>query len=220
MPSSFDYYGLLIDGFWITVELTLAASAVALAVAFVVGLAGTSGSRLLRGLAVCYTGFFRGTSSLVQLFWAFYVLPFFGVDLPAMAVGIAVLGLNVGAYSAEVVRGAILAVPRDQHEAALAINLSRWQRLRHVILPQALLLMLPPFGNNVIELLKMTAIVSLITINELTFQAQAIRSATGDTLLPYLAILILYYLLSLGLTAPLKWLEARLFPRRRTLSRP
>jgi polar amino acid transport system permease protein len=214
MPNALDYYRLLIDGLWVTIELTLAASVVALAVAFGVGLAGISESRLLRALALGYTSFFRGTSSLVQLFWAFYVLPFFGVDLPAMTVGIAVLGLNVGAYSAEVVRGAILAVPRDQTEAAIAINLGRWQRLRHVILPQALLLMLPPFGNNIVELLKMTAIVSLITINELTFQAQAIRSATGDTLFPYLAILVLYYLLSLGLTAPLKWLEARLSGRR------
>ncbi|QEX23377.1 glutamine ABC transporter permease [Hypericibacter adhaerens] len=214
-----DYYRLLIDGLWVTIALTLASSAVALAVAFIVGLAGASGSRLLRGLAVCYTGFFRGTSSLVQLFWAFYVLPFFGIDLPAMTVGILVLGLNVGAYSAEVVRGAILAVPRDQHEAALAINLGRWQRLRHVILPQALPLMLPPFGNNIVELLKMTAIVSLITINELTFQAQAIRSATGETLFPYLAILVLYYLLSLGFTAPVKWLEGRLTAHRRGVSR-
>lgn len=210
MPASFGYYGLILDGLWVTVQLTVSGCAVALIIALAVGLAGVSRFRVIRFIAACYTNFFRGTSSLVQLFWAFYVLPYLGVDLPAMVVGILILGMNVGAYAAEVVRGAVLAVPKDQTEAAIAINLSRWQRLRYVILPQALVLMIPPFGNNIVELLKTSAIVSLITINELTFQAQIIRSATGDTVIPYIAILVLYYVLSLGLTAPLRCLEARL----------
>ena len=210
MPASFGYYGLILDGLWVTVQLTVSGCAVALIIALAVGLAGVSRFRVIRFIAACYTNFFRGTSSLVQLFWAFYVLPYLGVDLPAMVVGILILGMNVGAYAAEVVRGAVLAVPKDQTEAAIAINLSRWQRLRYVILPQALVLMIPPFGNNIVELLKTSPIVSLITINELTFQAQIIRSATGDTVIPYIAILVLYYVLSLGLTAPLRCLEARL----------
>lgn len=209
MQESLGYYGLILDGLWITTQLTVAGCLLAALVAFTVGLGSVSQALPIRLACRFYTLFFRGTSSLVQLFWAFYVLPYLGVELSPMLVGIVVLGLNVGSYSAEVVRAAIIAVPRDQSEAAVAINLSRWQRMRHVILPQALPLMLPSFGNNVVELMKMTAIVSLITINELTAQAQAIRSATGDTLLPYLAILILYYLLSLLLTAPVKWLEKR-----------
>lgn len=208
--SALAYYKLILDGLALTVVLTLTGSALALLIAFTIGLGRLSGNRLIREVCRVYTGFFRGTSILVQLFWAFYVLPFLGLKLPPMAVGILLLGMNVGAYAAEVVRSAIQAVPSSQHEAATAINLTRWQRLRHVILPQALLIMLPSFGNNVIELLKMTAVVSLITIGELTFQAQAIRAATGDTFVPYLTILVIYYVLSLGLTAPVRHLERRL----------
>ncbi|WP_263147458.1 ectoine/hydroxyectoine ABC transporter permease subunit EhuC [Pseudomonas sp. RIT-PI-AD] len=209
MQESLGYYGLILDGLWVTVQLTVAGCLVAALVAFGVGVGSVARSTPLRLACRFYILFFRGTSSLVQLFWAFYVLPYMGVELSPMLVGIAVLGLNVGSYSAEVVRAAILAVPREQSEAAVAINLSRGQRMRYVILPQALPLMLPSFGNNVVELMKMTAIVSLITLNELTAQAQAIRSATGETLMPYLAILVLYYLFSLVLTAPMKWLEKR-----------
>ncbi len=92
---------------------------------------------------------------------------------------------------AEVVRGAILAVPRDQYEATVALNLTGYQRMRHVILPQALPLMLPIFGNNAIELLKATAVVSLISLSDMTFQAQVVRSQTGSTLFPFITILIL-----------------------------
>lgn len=215
MPA-LAYYKLILDGLALTIVLTLSGSALALLIAFTVGLGRLSGSRFIRELSRIYVGFFRGTSILVQLFWAFYVLPFLGLKLPPMAVGILLLGMNVGAYAAEVVRSAIQAVPPSQHEAATAINLTRWQRLRHVILPQALLIMLPSFGNNVIELLKMTAVVSLITIGELTFQAQAIRAATGDTFIPYLTILVIYYLLSLGLVAPVRHLERRLSRKFRT----
>ena len=204
------YFKLILDGLWITTQVTLLGCVVALVAAFAAGLAKLSPWRALRWLAIGYAEFFRGSSALIQLFWAYYVLPFFGVVLDPMSVGILILGLNVGAYASEVVRGAILAVPRDQREAAVALNLTPWQRLRYVILPQALVIMLPSFGNNVVELLKLTSIVSLITINELTFQAQAIRSATGDTLLPYVTILVLYFLLALALTAPVRWLERRL----------
>jgi polar amino acid transport system permease protein len=210
MIASLGYYRLILDGLRITIELTLAASIVAFCAAFAAGLGALSKSRTVRICAGGYIQFFRGTSCLIQLFWAFYVLPYAGVQLTPMTVGVVVIGLNVGAYSAEVVRGAVLAVPRDQIEAAIALNLSSWQRFRYVTLPQAFVLMLPPFGNNVIELLKLTAIVSLITINELTFQAQMIRSATGNTLIPYLTILGLYFLLSMVLTAPIRWLERRL----------
>lgn len=210
MSSSLAYYGLILDGLLTTIELTLTGSALAALVAFPVGMAGLSRSVLVRLLAAAYTNFFRGTSFLVQLFWVFYVLPHFGVSLPPMIVGILLLGLNMGAYAAEVVRGALKAVPKIQTEAAIAVNLTKWQRFWHVVLPQAFALMLPSFGNNLVEVLKTTAVISLITINELTFQAQAIRSATGDTLLPYITILLLYFALSLCLTAPIKALERRI----------
>ena len=124
---------------------------------------------------------FRGTSALVQLFWFYFVLPLFGVQLPAMLVGIVVLALNAGAYGAEVVRGAIRAVPPGQREAGVALNLTRGQIMRRIVVPQAIPAMLPPAGNLLIELLKNTALVSLITITDLTFRGQLLRSETLRT---------------------------------------
>ena len=124
--------------------------------------------------------------------------------------GVLALGLNVGAYGAEVVRGAILAVPKDQLEASVALNFTRVQRMRHVILPQAFPLMLPTFGNNAIELLKATAVVSLISLTDMTFQAQVVRSQTGSTLFPFATILVLYFLMALAISAVVRGLERRL----------
>jgi len=148
------YLTLILEGARTTVLLTVLGSAVALVVAFVAGLGRLSPVAAVRWLATAYIEFFRGTSIFVQLFWIYFVLPMTGLWAPTpMQAGVLALGLNVGAYGAEVVRGAIQAVPRDQYEACIAVNLTRFQRMRHVILPQALPLMLPTFGNNAIELL-------------------------------------------------------------------
>src|SRR5688572_1578342 len=130
------YIGLILEGALVTLQLTLAGSALALVVAFVAGLGRLSRFALLRGLATVYIEFFRGTSIFVQLFWAYFVLPFAGISLTPFQAGVLALGLNVGAYGAEVVRGAIQSIGREQYEACTALNLNRWQRMRHVILPQ------------------------------------------------------------------------------------
>ena len=107
------------------------------------------------------------------------------------------------------VRGAVLSVPKEQHEAGIALNLTRWQRMRYVIVPQALIMMLPAFGNLSIELMKQTSLVSLITISDLTFQAQVFRSATGQTLVPFGLILIIYFVIATALVRFTAWLEWR-----------
>ncbi|MBC7138667.1 MAG: ectoine/hydroxyectoine ABC transporter permease subunit EhuC [Defluviimonas sp.] len=204
------YLTLILQGAWITVQLTVAGSALALVMAFVAGLGRLSRHAALRWLATAYIEFFRGTSIFVQLFWIYFVLPMTGLWVPTpMQAGVLALGLNVGAYAAEVVRGAILAVPRDQYEASIAVNLTRFQRMRHVILPQALPLMLPTFGNNAIELLKATAVVSLISLADMTFQAQIVRSQTGNTLLPFTTILLLYFAMSSAISFGMRRLERR-----------
>jgi polar amino acid transport system permease protein len=182
----------------------------ALAVAFLAGLGRVSRSLAARALATAYIEFFRGTSIFVQLFWAFFVLPLFGLPLTPLQAGILALGLNVGAYGAEVVRGAILAIPREQTEACVALNFTRWQRMRQVILPQALVLMLPTFGNNAIELLKGNAVVSLISISDMTFQAQVVRAQTGNTAVPFFTILVLYFVISTAISISVRSLERRL----------
>jgi polar amino acid transport system permease protein len=203
------YIGLILEGALVTIELTVAGSALALVMAFLAGLGRLSGFLLLRAIATGYIEFFRGTSIFVQLFWAYFVLPFVGISLTPLQAGVLALGLNVGAYGAEAVRGAILAVPRDQIEATVALNLTRFQRMRHVVLPQALPLMLPTFGNNAIELLKATAVVSLISLSDLTFQAQVVRAQTGSTLIPFLTILVLYFAMASLISAFMRRLEAR-----------
>lgn len=204
------YMHLMLQGAWVTVQLTVLGCCLALAIAFTVGFARLSRSAVVRGGAVCYVEFFRGTSIFVQLFWVYFVLPLLGIPLTPMQAGILVLGLNVGSYAAEVVRGGILAVPKEQTEACVALNLTRFQRMRHVILPQAVVIMLPTFGNNAIELLKATAIVSLISVSDLTFEAQVARLQTGNTVIPFTTILIIYFAFSTIIMRAVRRLERRM----------
>jgi len=204
------YIGLILVGAWLTVKLTAMGCLLALVMAFIAGLGRLSHRAALRWLATAYIEFFRGTSVFVQLFWAYFVLPLMGIPISPLQAGVLALGLNVGAYGAEVVRGAVQAVPREQKEASVALNLSRWQTLRHVTVPQAFIVMLPTFGNNAIELLKGTAVVSLISLSDMTFQAQVVRGQTGNTAIPFFTILILYYLISLTITRAVRALERKL----------
>ena len=100
-------------------------------------------------------------------------------------------------------------MPKDQYEATIALNLTRFARMRHVILPQALPLMLPTFGNNAIELLKATSVVSLISLTDMTFQAQVVRAQTGNTMIPFLSILVLYFVLASLISFGMRLLERR-----------
>lgn len=194
----------------VTVQLTVMGAALALVMAFVAGLGRLSRFGAVRFLATAYIEFFRGTSAFVQLFFAYFVLPLAGVTLTPLQAGVLVLGLNVGAYAAEVVRGAVLSIGKEQYEACVALNLSRWQRMRRVILPQALLIMLPAFGNNAIELLKGTSVVSLISLSDMTFQANIVRSQTGNTLFPFATILVLYFVFAMIIAVSIRALERRM----------
>ena len=204
------YITLILQGALVTAQLTVLGSALALVAAFVAGLGRLSPIAPIRWVATVYIEFFRGTSIFVQLFWAYFVLPFAGITLSPLVAGVMALGLNVGAYGAGVVRGAILSVPKDQYEATIALNLTKYARMRHVILPQALPLMVPTFGNNAIELLKATAVVSLISLTDMTFQAQVVRAQTGSTLIPFLIILILYFAMASLISFGVRLTERRL----------
>lgn len=207
MASVLDLVPPLLDGLAVTLRLTAGAALLSVPIALAAGLARLSPWRAVRWPATAYVEVFRGTSALVQLFWFYFVLPLFGLNLPAMAVGILVLALNTGAYGAEVVRGAILAVPRGQREAAAALSFTPWHTLARVVLPQAIPAMLPPAGNLLIELLKNTALVSLITITDLTFRAQTLRSETLQTEMIFSLVLAMYFGAALVITALLRGLE-------------
>jgi polar amino acid transport system permease protein len=197
----------LLEGALVTIQITAAGCLLAVAAAFVAALSKLYGPAPLRWLANGYIELFRGTSALVQLFWLFFVLPQLGLTLAPIVAAILALGLNVGAYGAEVVRGAIGAVARGQWEAATALNMSRRTTLTRVILPQAFIAMIPPWGNLFIELLKATSLVSLITISDLTFRAQQMNQTTFRTVEIFTMVLVVYLGISLLITFSMRALE-------------
>ncbi|MER7701190.1 MULTISPECIES: ectoine/hydroxyectoine ABC transporter permease subunit EhuC [unclassified Streptomyces] len=192
----------------VTLQATALGALLALVLAFALGL--MAGSRLLlaRGVSRVVVEFFRGTSLYVQLFWLYYAMPqLTGYELAPMVCGVVAFGLNFGAYGAEVVRGAINSVPRGQYEAAIALNLSPARRLWKVILPQAWVQMIPSFTNLLIQLLKATPLLWLISVADLMTVIQQLRDRTGETLTAYLTLLAVYFVLAYALTTLMNSLE-------------
>jgi polar amino acid transport system permease protein len=213
-----SYLPSLARGAFVTAWITLAAIAVGAVLAFAAGIARVEGGRVLSTVALCYTEVFRGTSLLVQLFWFYYALPLVGVSFEPVETGILVLALHVGAYGSEIVRGALSSVSVQQHEAARALNFGRMQTLFRITLPQAIVEMMPAFGNLAIETLKLSSLVSLISIADLTFRAQSIRNLTLDSAGIYSLTLVGYFAMSLVLMTLMRLIERALrrgaaFPR-------
>jgi polar amino acid transport system permease protein len=202
----------LLEGVPLTVGATVGGIAIATVMSFVAGLAMLSRFVLVRGIARVYVEVWRGTSEVVQLFWIFFVLPILvGYDIVPLAAGIGVLGLNFGAYGAEIVRGAVQSVPKAQREGGIALSLTPAQRMRRVILPQALVEMVPPFNNLFIQLLKGSALLTIITVHEITYQAREVleRFMAGQALLIWSLVLLLYLVLAILITTGMRWIERR-----------
>ena len=207
---SVDLLPLLFQGAVTTLKITALSMGVAFLLSFLAGFARLSRRKSIRLVSSVYVEVFRGTSLIVQLFWLFYALPLLGIELTALAAGVAALGLNYGAYGSEVVRSAILAVPKGQTEASIALNMSPMLRMRRVILPQAMVIMLPSFSNLAIELLKGTSLVSLITMADLTYQGMILRTFDASTTFEIFGlILLLYFVMAYPLTLMMRWLERR-----------
>lgn len=208
-----SYIDPLMEGAWVTVQLTFYSTLLGAALAFIFGMGKLSSNILIKSLSVAYIEVFRGTSLLVQLFWLYFALPLvgqaLGIDLrlPPVMSGILALGLNIGSYGAEVVRGAIQAVPGSQLEAARALNFTPRQTLLRISLPQAVPEMMPTFGNLAVQNLKDTALVSLISLGDLAFRAEQIRNFTQDSTTVFTLVLFMYFGMALVLTAVMKVLE-------------
>jgi polar amino acid transport system permease protein len=200
----------LLIGAEVTLEVTLLAALLGCGVAFVVGISRLARHPVIRIAAGLYVEIMRGVSALVVLFWFYFALPFFGIQLTALEAGVLGLGLTYGAYGAEVVRGAILQVPQGQWEAAMALNMTRAQQMRLVILPQAVIAMLPPLGNLLVDLLKATSLVSLITLSDLTFHARILQNSIGHTTQVFAVTLCMYFVMCYVLTLLVRRLERRL----------
>ena len=191
----------LLQGLQMTVELTLVSSVLGGLFAFLFGVGKISRIWPIKYLSIAYIEIFRGTSLIVQLFWLYYALPLLGITLNPFVAGVAALALNIGAYGAEVVRGAILAVPKGQGEASLALGFSPLQRLVRVMLPQAVPEMMPTFINLAIQNLKDSAIVSLISLSDLTYYANNLQNLTFETVRIYTVTLFMYF----GLALVMSW---------------
>jgi polar amino acid transport system permease protein len=203
-----QYLPSLINGTLTTIAIFILSSFFGALAALLTAMLRLLPFRPVRIVAATYVEVFRGTSLLVQLFWLFYVFPLFGVNLDNFVTGVLAISLNLGAYGSEVVRGAIQSVPRGQYEASVALNLSPSDRMRRIILPQAILLILPPWGNLMIETLKATALLSLITVWELMAITKKINNDSYLTIEPFMTALVIYYILGRLLLSPtLRWFE-------------
>ena len=200
---------IVLGGLSSTIPLSLASFAIGLAIALVMALMRLSRNPVVSFLARAYISVIRGTPLLVQLFVIFYGLPSIGLTLNPWPSAIIAFSLNVGGYAAEVIRAAILSVPKGQWEAGYTIGMSRTTTLRRVILPQAARVSVPPLSNTFISLVKDTSLASLILVTELFRRAQEIAAFSQEFMLIYIEAAIVYWVLCLVLSAGQTRLERR-----------
>lgn len=213
-----DGWQLFLDSFWPivwgavsgTIPLALASFAIGLVLALGVALMRLSRNRVVSGIARVYISIIRGTPLLVQLFVIFYGLPAIGVVIDPWPSAIAAFSLNVGGYASEIIRAAILSVPKGQWEAGYTIGMSHAKTLRRIILPQAARVSVPPLSNSFISLVKDTSLASLILVTELFKVSQQIAAFSQEFMLLYLEAALVYWIICLALSSGQSALERRL----------
>lgn len=194
----------------VTVPLTILSFAIGLVLALLVALARISSYRVLSGLARAFISIIRGTPLLLQLFIVFYGLPQIGLKFPPFTAAVIAFSLNVAGYAAEVVRSAILAVPKGQFEAAATIGLDYTKTLRRIVLPQAARTAVPPLSNTLLSLLKDTSLGSVVLLTELFRESQLAAAESNEFLALYAFAGLYYWVICVGLSAAQKRLETRL----------
>lgn len=201
---------LLLEATLVTLQATVLGMAVALVLGLLLAILRRSRFRVVRHTATGVVLFVRNTPLLVQLFFLFYVLPQFGFRFDALVVGVVGLGIHFAAYTSEVYRAGIDAVPRGQWEATVALNMTSAHTMRSIILPQAIPPMIPALGNYLISMLKDTAVLSTITIIELFGQARLLASDTFLVMPLYTAVGAMYFAMSYGGSLLIGRLQARI----------
>ncbi|MEG1725948.1 MAG: amino acid ABC transporter permease [Anaerovoracaceae bacterium] len=205
-----SFLPLLKAGLEFTVPLTLISFALGLALALATALARISNFKPLVAIARFYVWIIRGTPLIVQLFIIFYGLPAAGVTLDGLTAAIIGFTLNVGAYNSEVIRAAILSIPKGQWEAAYSVGMTYNQTLQRVILPQAARVSVPPLFNSFISLIKDTSLAATITVTEMFQIAQRITAATYEPLWMYIEVAFIYLMFCSVLSAIQHRVEKRL----------
>src|SRR5271169_3767941 len=189
------YRELILFGLGVTIAYTIGTIIIGLAIGLLTGLLRLSRNKLLTAPLVAYVEIFRCTPLLVQIIWFYYALPvIIGVNIPATVAATLVLSLYTGAFYAEIVRGGVNSIERGQWDAARAIGMRRAQVMRHVVLPQAIKRMIPPFMNQSIIQLKNTSLVSTIAVADLLYQGTIITAATYRPLEVYTMVAVIYFL--------------------------
>ncbi len=205
----FHYFPFLLQGAVITLEISILSLLLGIAFGLVAALCKLGRNPILRGIASFYIWLIRSTPLLVQLFIIYFGFPQLGIDLGPFLSGVLGLGLNVGAYNAETIRGGIVSIPLGQTEAARSLAMSSSLAMRRIILPQALRIIIPPLGNNFIILIKDTSLVSTITLVELTLTAQRFIGSTYKPFEMYLMAAVLYAAMTTTASILLAKLEKR-----------
>lgn len=205
-----SYFGVLAMGAGWTIAITLCAGLLSFIGGIVFAVIALYGHWAIRLPVRAFAWLFMGTPLLLQLFLIYFGLIQIGIDLPAFVAGVIGLGLHFAVYNSELIQASILAVDKGQYEGARTLGLSRGQTLRRIVIPQAVRAVVPPMGNNMIALLKDSALVSVIGVMELTLAAQQAISRTYRPFEFYLAAAACYYIVNLALEAGLRHLERRI----------
>lgn len=200
----------LLSGARTTIVLTFLVMALALLWGLILALGRLSRFAPLRVLARAYVEIIRGTPLLLQLFYAYYVLPFVGIKLAPFTAGTIALTANYAAYLSEVYRAGIQAVDRGQIEAGLSLGMSRSLLMRRIILPQAVRIVLPPIGNYFISLFKDTSLVSIITLRDLMFSGEIVAASTFKDFEIFTTIALIYLIICYPSALGVTWLEQQL----------
>ncbi|MBB6731529.1 amino acid ABC transporter permease [Cohnella zeiphila] len=200
----------LLKGAYYTLLITVISMIFGLLIGIVVALARLKGNLPIRWLARAYVSVIRGTPAYVQILIVYFGLVDYGITLGPITAACVALSINVGAYLSETFRGAILAIPKGQTEAAYATGMTSWQTLRRIVFPQAARVAIAPMGNTFIGMLKETALVSVITVTELVRSAQLLIAQYFVNMPFYLGIAAIYWVMSTGFSAILHAIEKRL----------
>lgn len=186
----------LLHGMWISLQIAFIAGAIGISLGTLLGIAEGSKHRGIRTLVTLYVTIWRGTPMLVQILFVFYVLPQFGIRIAPFWAACVAIGLNSSAYISQIVCAGIRAVPQGQIEAAYTLGLNKFATLRYIIMPQALRITMPAFGNELITLIKDSSLASIIGVMELSKEGSVIRSHTYDAFSILLAVSMIYLLMT------------------------
>ncbi|UXS34624.1 ectoine/hydroxyectoine ABC transporter permease subunit EhuD [Agrobacterium tumefaciens] len=201
---------IILIGLTVTLKAAAAGFAIALVLGLVFALLRRSRVRMISWPTALVVEFLRDTPLLVQLFFLYYVLPDFGIVLPAFLTGALALGLQYAAYTSEVYRGGIEAVHHGQWEAATALNLTRMQTYRDIIIPQAIPRIVPAMGNYLVAMIKETPVLSVVTVLEMMGLANMIGERTFEYLVPLTLVGLIFLLLTIICSVGLSRLQRAL----------